>query len=139
MTHVTHHGRIDRSRNPVTHSDTKWRAGDLELLIALAKAPPAETRPLRRCQRTHRHRRLAEPGFRTQLDTLRQRLITAASNTKPQHPETPPRERLPCEHHRPQSPEQPTCPTSTPHRSQSPTRRRQSPTPFKKRPPYSQS
>lgn len=73
--------------NPVAHSDRKWRAGDLELLIALAKGSTRRdaARSAGVSERTA-HRRLAEPGFRTQLDTLRQRLLTA----RLQHEATPP-------------------------------------------------
>jgi hypothetical protein len=64
--------------NPLAHSDRRWRAGDLELLIALAKGSTHRdaARFAGVSERTA-HRRLAEPSFRTQLDTLRHRFLTA--------------------------------------------------------------
>jgi hypothetical protein len=110
--------------NPVAHSDTKWRAGDLELLIALAKGSTRRdaARSAGVSERTA-HRRLAEPGFRTQLDTLRQRLLTA----RIQHEATAPPDNTAAENISPASstdPESPepadVSPPSTPDRSQSP-------------------
>ncbi len=110
---------------PVAHPDRQWRKGDLELLIALAKGSSRRdaARAAGVSERTA-YRRFADPQVRTQLDTLRQRLLTA----RIQHEATPPSEDAaaastpPASTTDPQSPEpaDEKPPRSTPPRSQSP-------------------
>lgn len=126
---------------PGAPSDTKWRAGDLELLIALAKGSTRRgaARSAGVSERTTL-RRLADPSFRAELDALRQRLLTAriqheatappvgataagispASTTDPQSPE-PAAEKQPSSTPQPsQSSDPPEAVTSTGSREDPP-------------------
>ncbi len=109
----------------MAHPDRTWRKGDLELLIALAKGSTRRdaARSAGVSERTA-YRRLADPQFQTQLDTLRQRLLTARiQHEATATPETTPAASTPSASSTdPQSPEpaDQKPPPSTPPRSQSP-------------------
>ena len=120
--------------NPVAYPDRHWRKGDLELLVALAKGSTRRdaARAAGISERTA-YRRLADPQFRTQLDTLRQRLLTA----RIQHEATPPPENAAAANtHLPAAPtpNPPNQPTTNLHAPRlpvpnPPTRHKQTPTP----------